>query len=47
MVDGVDEADPDMSVVVRHQHDVKQLFALRIQLAQTGIYRFQSLLTTR
>lgn len=43
MVDGVDEADPDVRVVVGHQHDVEQLLTLRVQLAQSGVDGLQSL----
>lgn len=44
MVDGVDEADPYVRVVVGHQHDVEQLLALRVQLAQSGVDGLQSLM---
>lgn len=43
MVDGVDEADPYVRVVVGHQHDVEQLLTLRVQLAQSGVDGLQSL----
>lgn len=43
MVDGVDEADPYVRVVVGHQHDVEQLLALRVQHAQSGVDGLQSL----
>lgn len=43
MVDGVDEADPYVRVVVGHQHDVEQLLTLRVQLAQAGVDGLQSL----
>lgn len=47
MVDGVDEADPYVRVVVGHQHDVKQLLALRVELAQSGVDGLQSLTGTQ
>lgn len=47
MVDGVDEADPYVRVVVGHQHDVEQLLALRVQLAQSGVDSLQSLQAAR
>lgn len=43
MVDGVDEPDANMCMVVRHQNNVEQFFTLRIQLPQTIVDRFQSL----
>lgn len=43
MVDGVDEADPHVGVVVRHQNDVEQLLALRVQLPQASVHRLQGL----
>lgn len=43
MVDGVDEADPDVRVVVGHQHDVEQLLALRVKLPQPRVDGLQSL----
>ena len=43
VVDGVDEPDSYMCVVVRHQHDVKELLALRVQLPQTVVHGLQSL----
>lgn len=43
MVDGVDEPDSYVGVVVRHQNDVKQFFTLRVQLPQTSVHRLQSL----
>jgi len=36
-----------VGVVVRHQHDVEQLVALRVQLPQTSVHRLQSLPGTR
>lgn len=44
VVDGVDEADPYVRVVVGHQHDVEQLLALRVQLAQSSVDGLQSLI---
>lgn len=43
VVDGVDEPDPHVRVVVRHQHDVEQLLALRVQVPQTRVHRLQRL----
>lgn len=43
VVDGVDEPDPHVSVVVRHQHDVEQLLALRVQVPQTSVHGLQRL----
>lgn len=43
MVDGVDEPDSHVRMVVRHQNNVKQFFTLRVQLPQTSIDRLQSL----
>lgn len=43
MIDGVDEPDPNMCVVVRNQDDVKQFFTLWIQLPQARVDCLQSL----
>lgn len=43
VVDGVDEPDSYMCMVVRHQHNVKELLALWVQLSQTGVHSLQSL----
>lgn len=43
MIDGVDEPDSHVCVVVCHQNDVKQLFTLWVQLPQTSVHRLQSL----
>ncbi|TNN59433.1 hypothetical protein EYF80_030348 [Liparis tanakae] len=47
VVDGVDEPDTHVGVVVRHQHDVEQLLAQRVQLPQASVHRLQSLSETR
>lgn len=43
VVDGVDKPDSDVRVVVRHQYDVEQFFALRVQVPQTCVYGLQCL----
>lgn len=43
MVDGVDEPDSYMRMVVCHQHNVKKLFTLWVQLPQSSVHRLQSL----
>lgn len=43
MVDGVDEPDSYMCMVICHQHNVKQLFTLWVQLPQSSVHRLQSL----
>lgn len=43
VVDGVDKPDSHVRVVVRHQHDVEQFFALRVQIPQTCVYGLQRL----
>lgn len=43
MIDGVDEPQADVSVVVGHEHHIKQLLALRVNLSQSCIYSLQSL----
>ena len=47
MVDGVDEPDAYMCMVVRHQNNVKQFFTLWIQLPQTIVDCLQSLQCTK
>ena len=43
MVDGIDESDSYMGVVIGYQDDVKQFFTLWVQFSQTGIHRLQRL----
>lgn len=43
VVDGVDKPDSHVRVVVCHQDDVEQLFALRVQIPQTCVYGLQRL----
>lgn len=43
VIDGVDEPDPNMSVVVRHQDDVEQFFTLGVKLPQASVDHLQSL----
>lgn len=43
VVDGVDEPDSDVRVVVRHQNDVKEFLALRVELPQASVDSFQGL----
>lgn len=43
MINGVDEPDSYVCVVVGHQNDVKQLFTLWVQLPQTSVHFLQSL----
>lgn len=43
MVDGVDEPDSYMCMVVRHQDNVEQLFTLWVQLPQSSVHGLQSL----
>lgn len=43
MVDGVDEPDSYVRMVIGHQHNVKQLLTLWVQLTQPGIHSLQSL----
>lgn len=43
MVDGVDEPDSNMCMVVRHQDNVEQLFTLWVQLPQSSVHGLQSL----
>lgn len=43
VVDGVDKPDSHVRVVVRHQHDVEQFFALRVKIPQTCVYGLQRL----
>lgn len=47
MVDGVDESDSYVCMVVRHQNNVKQFFTLWVQLPQTSVDSFQSLSSYR
>lgn len=43
MVDGVDEPDSYVCMVVRHQDNVEQLFTLWVQLPQSSVHGVQSL----
>lgn len=43
MVDAVDQADPDLGMVVGHQDNVKELLAVRIELPKLRVHRFQCL----
>lgn len=43
MVDGVDEPDSNVRMVIGHQHNVEQLLTLWVQLTQSGIHGLQSL----
>lgn len=43
MVDGVDESQADVRVVVGHEHHVEDLLAVGVQLPQASVHRLQSL----
>ena len=43
VVDGVDESEADVCVVVGHEHNVKELLTLWVQLPQPSIHCLQSL----
>lgn len=43
VVDAVDEAHPDLGVVISHQDDIKQLLTVGVELPQSGVHRHQSL----
>ena len=43
MVDAVDEAHPDLGMVIRHQDDVKQLVAVGVEPPQPCVHIHQSL----
>lgn len=45
MIDGVDEPQADVCVVVGHEHDIKKLLALWVKLPQPSVHRLQSLRT--
>lgn len=45
MIDGVDESQADVRVVVGHEHDIKQLLALRVNVPESCIHSLQSLKT--
>ena len=47
MIDAVYEAHPDLCVVVGHQHDVKQLLAVGVQLPQPSVHVHQRLCERR
>lgn len=47
MVDGVNQPDSYVCMVVRHQNNIKQLFTLWVQFSQTGVHCLQSLLGYR
>lgn len=47
MVDGVDEPDSYVRMVIGHQHNVEQLLTLWVQLTQSGIHCLQSLMGYR
>lgn len=39
----IDESQANICVVVGHEHNVKELVALRVQLPQSGVYSLQGL----
>lgn len=43
MIDGIDESQADVCVVVGHEHDVKELLALGVKLPQLRVHSLQSL----
>lgn len=43
IIDGVDEPDPYMCMVICNQDDVEEFFTLWVQLSQTSVDRLQSL----
>lgn len=43
VVDAVDQANPNLGMVVGHQDDVKELLAVRIELPKLRVHRFQRL----
>lgn len=43
MINAVDEANSDLSVIVGHQDDVKQLFTVRVELPQARVDVHQGL----
>lgn len=45
MIDGVDESQADVRVVVGHEHDVKQLLALGVNVPESCVHSLQSLET--
>lgn len=47
MVDAVDQANPDLGMVVGHEDDVKEFLAVGVELAQLRVHRFQRLQHTR
>lgn len=46
MIDGVDESQADVRVVVGHEHDIKQLLALGVNVPESCIHSLQSLETS-
>ncbi|TNN87127.1 hypothetical protein EYF80_002329 [Liparis tanakae] len=46
MIDGIDESEADVCVVVGREHDIKELFALGVKLPQPRVHSLQSLDTT-
>lgn len=43
VVDGVDESQADICVVVGHEHDIEELLALWVKLPQLSVHSLQSL----
>lgn len=43
MVDAVDEANPHLSMVVGHEDDVKDIFAIGVQLSKLLVHSLQGL----
>lgn len=46
MIDRIDESQADIGVIVGHEHDVKELLALRVNLPQLRVHSLQSLRNT-
>lgn len=45
MIDRIDESQADVGVIVGHEHDVKELLALGVNLPQLRVHSLQSLRT--
>lgn len=45
VIDGVDESQAYVCVVVGHEHNIKELLALGVKLSQLGVHSLQSLRT--
>lgn len=47
MIDAVNQADPDLGVVISHEDNIKEFFTVGVELSQLSVDSFKSLQVQR